>query len=135
MRSFKMIVVLIAFSSVSLFAQSAEELFNEKCVICHTAVKPTAEARSSFIAPPVMGVMFHVKEAFGGDKQKVIAFIKDYVLEPSEKKAKCLPKSIKRFGLMPSQKGNVTEEELEKIAEYMYENFPQRGFEPKQQRY
>ena len=135
MKSFKVIAVLMALSLVNLLAQNSEELFSQKCAICHTTTKPTPEARSSFVAPPVMGVMFHVKEAFGGDKQKVIAFIKDYVLEPSEKKAKCLPKSIKRFGLMPSQKGNVTEEELEKIAEYMYENFPQRGFEPKQQRY
>ncbi len=39
-----------------------------------------------------------------------------------------MPQKIQRFGLMPSQKGNVTKEELEKITEWMYENFPPAGF-------
>ncbi|MBN2816321.1 MAG: cytochrome c [Campylobacterales bacterium] len=127
----KFIFPLILVLSTTTFAQSTQELFDEKCGVCHTTVKPTPEARSSFVAPPAMGVMFHVKEAFGDNKEMAIAFIKDYVLNPSADKAKCLPKSIKRFGLMPSQQGVITEEELDKVAKYMYENFPQKEFEPK----
>jgi hypothetical protein len=39
-----------------------------------------------------------------------------------------MPQKIKRFGLMPSQKGAVTPEELEIIATWMFDNYPQKGF-------
>jgi mono/diheme cytochrome c family protein len=113
----------------SLFAQSGEELFVEKCMICHTKERPsTPQMRQQMVAPPAMGVMFHVKEAFNQDREKAIAFIKDYVYNPSKEKAKCLPRSIKRFGVMPSQKDLVSEDELDKIANYLYENFPPKSF-------
>lgn len=135
MRNLKDRILLIALGVAGVasaaFAQSGEELFDEKCLMCHIKTKPTPEARSGFVAPPAMGVMFHVKEAFDGDKAKVIAFIKDYAHNPSRDKAKCMARSIERFGLMPSQKESVTQEELEKIAEYMYDNFPKKGFSPK----
>ena len=118
-----------SFAALSLFAgESGAELFKEKCAVCHMQTKPTPEQKKNMVAPPVMGVMFHIKEKYGDDKKKAIEFIKDYVMNPSEDKALCLPRSIKRFGLMPSQKGSVTQEELEKIAEYMYDNFPPKGF-------
>jgi len=62
------------------------------------------------------------------DKNKGVEFIKDYVINPTEAKAHCMPQKIKHFGLMPSQKGNVTLEELEVIANWMFENYPKKGF-------
>lgn len=95
-------------------------LFENKCAACHTATRPaTIEAMNSLIAPPMQGVMLHVKMAFEDDKKAVMAFIKDYTLNPSKEKALCMPQKIDRFGLMPSQKGNVTQEELDKIANYL----------------
>jgi len=61
-------------------------------------------------------------------KEDAVKFIADYVLHPSKEKALCKPQKIKRFGLMPSQKGNVTKEELEKIAGWLYDNFPPKWF-------
>jgi hypothetical protein len=61
-------------------------------------------------------------------KDKAVAFIKDYVINPSESKAICMPQKIKRFGLMPSQKGSISPEELEVIANWMFDNYPQKGF-------
>ena len=49
-------------------------------------------------------------------------------MNPSKEKAKCLPKSIKRFGIMPSQKDNLTEKELSLIVNYIYDNFPPKNF-------
>ncbi len=95
-------------------------LFENKCTACHTATRPTTiEAMNSLIAPPMQGVMRHVNMAFGYDKKAAMAFIKDYTLNPSKEKALCMPQKIDRFGLMPSQKGSVTEQELEKIADYL----------------
>jgi len=106
-------------------SNSGEELFKQKCVACHTLGMP--KDKSALIAPPLNGVMRHLKMTHS-DKTKGVAFIKDYVINPSADKALCMPQKIKRFGLMPSQKGNVTPEELEVIANWMFENYPQKGF-------
>jgi len=113
--------------SAAVSANSGAVLFDKKCSSCHIKTKPTPEIRKNMVAPPIMGVMFHVKEKYS-NKEDAVKFIVDYVLNPSQDKALCLPKSIKRFGLMPSQKGNVTEKELKEIAEYLYDNFPPKGY-------
>ena len=78
---------------------------------------------TKLIAPPIMGVMRHVKMTYP-DKEVAVKFMAEYVLEPSKNKAVCMPQKIQRFGLMPSQKGNVTKEELEKINSWLFDNFP-----------
>jgi len=82
---------------------------------------------STLIAPPVMGVMRHVKMTYK-TKEDAVKFISTYALNPQKSKAVCMPQKIKRFGLMPSQKGNVSIEELQTIASWMFDNFPQKGF-------
>ncbi len=103
----------------------AEELFKNKCATCHSTTRPTD--MNTVVAPALMGVMRHVKMSYP-NKKDAVAFIKDYALNPTKEKAICMPMKIKRFGLMPSQKGNVTDEELEIIANWMFDNFPPKGF-------
>ncbi|NOZ90757.1 MAG: c-type cytochrome [Epsilonproteobacteria bacterium] len=103
----------------------AENLFKTKCASCHTMTKPTD--MSNLVAPAIMGVMRHVKMSYPA-KDKAVAFMKDYVLNPSESKAICMPKKIKKFGVMPSQKGVVSEAELDVILPWLYDNFPPKGF-------
>jgi hypothetical protein len=103
----------------------AYKLFQEKCTSCHTIGKP--QDMSKVTAPPIMGVLHHVKQKYA-DKTKAIEFMKDYVLNPSRDKAVCMPQKIKKFGLMPSQKGSVTPEELDTILPWLYDNFPPKGF-------
>ena len=122
MKILRKIIVLsatIACSSTFLSAETlnAEELFKNKCAICHSMTQPTD--KSKMLAPPAKGVMFHMSEAFDSN-EKIKAHILDFVLEPTKEKAIC--KSVKRFGVMPSQKGNVTKEELSIIADWMLEN-------------
>ena len=102
-----------------------EMLFLNKCSSCHSTSRPTD--MSKVIAPALMGVMRHLKMDYP-DKAKAVAFIKDFTLNPTKEKAICMPKKIERFGLMPSQKGNVTTEELEIIAGWMFDNFPPKDF-------
>jgi hypothetical protein len=110
--------------SIQLFAAtSAEEIFDAKCATCHLKTKPVD--KSKVVAPAIMGVMRHLKMDYP-DREKAIAFIKDYVMHPSREKAVCMPQKIKRFGLMPSQKGNISQEELEKVAGWMFDNFNKR---------
>lgn len=113
--------MLWAFGASAGASVSAEALFKEKCVSCHITGRPVDF--SKLVAPPVMGVMRHVKMQYP-NKEEAVAFIKEYTLDPQEAKAVCMPQKIKRFGLMPSQKGNVTAEELERIGAWMFDNFP-----------
>jgi len=110
----------------TLYAQDGASLFEAKCAACHQTTRPSD--MSTLVAPPVMGVMRHVKMRYG-TKENAVAFIMSYALHPEKSKAVCMPQKIQRFGLMPSQKGNVSKEELRTIASWMYDNFPPKGFQ------
>ena len=116
---------MIALTSWAQAAETAEELYDAKCAACHTKTRPTD--RSKVLAPALMGVMRHIKMDYP-NKEEAVKFMVDYVLAPSKEKAICMPKKIERFGLMPSQKGNVTEAELFKITSWMFDNFPPADF-------
>ncbi len=112
--------------ATSLFAsEDAEKIFDAKCAMCHVKTIPTN--RTNMVAPPLMGVMKHVKMAYP-KKENAIDFIVEYVQNPTKEKAVCMPQKIARFGLMPSQKGNITPEELKKVSEWMFDNFPPANF-------
>ncbi len=126
----KTFVCVALMSSALLFASQnydGKKLFEEKCMSCHIASMPSMQQKKNMVAPPIMGVMFHVKENYS-NKEDAVNFIVDYVMNPSLKKAVCMPRSIKRFGLMPSMKGIVSKDELKAIAEYIYDNYPPKDF-------
>ena len=104
-------------SALSAGGMDGKQLFTNKCAVCHSMSQPVDE--SKVVAPPARGVMFHMSEAFDS-KEKIKAHIEDFVIEPSAEKAIC--KSVRRFGVMPSQKGAVSKEELGVIADWMVEN-------------
>ncbi len=99
----------------------AKSLFERNCAVCHITTKP--KDRSKLVAPPIAGVMWHVKQHYP-NRAEAIRFIVDYVQNPSHAKALC--PSVKRFGLMPPLK--LPKEDLEAIAAYIYDNYPPRGF-------
>lgn len=116
-------LLLLTFTAVSVMAQEKGSiLFEEKCAACHMKQRPPFEAMNTMIAPPIMGVMSHVKEA-KTTKPEAVKFIVDYIFEPTPAKALCMKQSIERFGLMPSQKGALTKEEATTIAGYIYDNY------------
>lgn len=103
---------------------TAEQLFNEKCSSCHLKQRPHVDQMHLMVAPPIQGVMFHVSEKYPS-KKEAVAFIADYVLNPAQNKAVCMTHSIEKFGVMPSQKGNLTPQEAKIIAEYLFDSYPQ----------
>jgi len=119
-------IVLLGIAGVALFASPhAEKLFDAKCSMCHMKTIPMD--KSTMVAPPLNGVMRHVKMAYPSQKDAV-HFIVDYVQNPDASKAVCMKQKIARFGLMPSQKGNVTPQEIQEIASWLFKNYPQTGF-------
>ena len=99
----------------NLFANNeGKELFVAKCATCHSIGKPSVNV----IAPPIRGVMFHLSEFFNPDG--IRDHIADFVMDPTLEEAIC--KSVKRFGLMPSQKGLISQDELNKVIDYMMDD-------------
>jgi cytochrome c len=84
-------------------------------------------------APPMMAVVFHMKDFMkiknNQDKiEKFIPFIQDYVIDPSKEKSYCDEERLRSYGVMPSQRGNVSQEELKAIAEYIYTFYDQKMY-------
>lgn len=107
-------------------------LLEVKCASCHNLDIP-AKTFPDEVAPPMMAVAFHVydfiKVNTPAEKRPAsIAFVKDYVFNPTREKSFCDQKSLDDYGLMPSQKGKLTEEELEAIAIYMFRHYNQENF-------
>ena len=114
----KKIVLLSTTLLAFAFANNAQEIFNNKCAVCH---KVNVQDKNSLIAPPINKVMMHVKKSFD-NKEEAIKFMKKYVVNPDPKKTIC--PSIDIFGVMPSQKGAIKDDELDKVVNYLYDNFP-----------
>ena len=119
--------LMLVLGSSIMAEDSAEKLFTQKCMGCHLSTKPTQDQLKTIVAPAIMGVMRHIKKEFS-NKKEAVDFIVEYTLNPTKEKSICRPKKIKKFGLMPSQKENLTKEELQLIAEYLYDNFPPENF-------
>jgi len=84
------------------------------------------------LAPPMMAVAFHMPNFVTASDAsqkipKAIEFVVDYVHYPSLEKAFCDKKSLEKYGVMPSQKDNLTKEETKAIAEYMFTHFTQEN--------
>jgi cytochrome c len=116
----KKLLLILPLVAGFAMAGDGKSLFEAKCSSCHIMGMPTD--KSKLIAPPARGITMHLKMAHP-DKDGFEKFLVDYVINPDAKKALCRKETIKRFGVMPSQKGNVTEDELKSIAEFLYENY------------
>jgi len=122
----KTLLYLVSATAVAL-AGEGEALVKKHCASCHMLEKPTPEQIPTLSAPAFDAVIFHLEDAIQGkDAQK--AFIVDYVQHPSASKSVCESNKVAKFGVMPSLKGKVTEEELEKIAAYLLEKYPHPAF-------
>ena len=104
-----------------------EALIEEKCAKCHNLDMPPKSYENE-IAPSMMAVTFHLKDFIKSPNPsehegKLVSFVKDYVIEPTREKSFCDKASLDSYGVMPSQKGNVTVNELDAIAHYMYATY------------
>ncbi|MDA3907854.1 MAG: cytochrome c [Sulfurimonas sp.] len=118
MRNLLVLPLIIA---ASLFVQASdviESLAEKKCGTCHLMGKVTKEKLNKMAAPPYWALAKKVKVAYP-NRLDGIDFIINYTLNPSEDKM-LFPKETKeRFGVMPSQKDALTEDELRAIATYI----------------
>ena len=130
MKISKTILILTSLFSVtyaSPTAPSGEELAQTKCAKCHMMEVPKPEQIADLKAPAINAVLFHVKLAHP-KKEGQKEFIMDYVMNPDIAKSVCESNKVQKFGVMPSQKANVSKEELAKITAYLMESYPKDEF-------
>ncbi len=132
---FVMMLVIMITAGCSLEPKKIYDggtLLHQKCAACHNLSMPPKTYEDEK-APPMMALSFHIKDLVkvknpSEKKPKFIAFFKDYPLNPSKEKSFCDQESLKSYGVMPSMKGEVTIEELEAIATYVYDYYDQEKF-------
>ena len=112
-----LLLSLLAISSTSFAQEKGEELFKAKCAMCHMMEIP--KDSSTVIAPPARGLMFHLNEVFSNNEE-IEAHINDITLNPTKEKA--VLRAVRRFGLMPSQKDLISEDELQIVSKWMIDN-------------
>ena len=133
---FKVVLTLILFSYL-LFGDKGKEIFKKKCESCHVSYISNRLLRENFMeynntklklkAPTLNMISFRLKEVIGNrdfdadmHKFEVVEFIKSYVKKPDQTKSKCIKKVLEVFHTMHSMKGKISDEELQKVAEYIY---------------
>ncbi|WP_457596285.1 hypothetical protein [Hydrogenimonas sp.] len=116
-------LLILGLCAASLMAASPKEVFETNCASCHITQNPTPDMRAKLVAPPASGVMWHIKREFPS-KAKALAFMRDYVANPSKAKAIC--PSVRRFGLMPNL--GLDAKTIDIATEYMYDHFPDPSY-------
>ncbi len=93
----------------------AYELLKNQCYICHS---PVSVSHDSIIAPPMAAIKMRYSMSYKSQEEFVSA-VTDWVLNPAQEHA-LMRGAIAQFEVMP--KLLYTEENLKKIATYIYEN-------------
>jgi len=116
-----------------------EKVFDKVCAACHIKTITKEETMKRFNtlkAPPMIEVSNQLKKNIKIvddlddeiHRAVVIAFIKDYAIYPHMDKAMCESMALEHFNLMPSQKGKLTEEELNAVAAWTYDYYIGKTF-------
>ena len=147
----KRLLLVLILGFVSLGADSGEDVYKAKCASCHAmkgmmdktqmqAMRQKMQnasqeekmamrqkmmqkmAKSDMKAPPMSMVSKRLKMMLTTRKD-FIAFVEDYIQNPSQKKGFCMPMAYKRFGTMPPIGKQLTKEERVAVASWLYDNF------------
>ncbi len=120
MKKTSTILSILLLASVNLYAeQTAESLTVEKCGACHLVGKITKKKLKNMSAPPYWALAKKIKIAFPKREDSMNFFV-DFTLNPTAEKMLFPKETRDRYGVMPSQKGLVSEEELKVIYTYVF---------------
>ena len=131
----KILALLVTFFSF-VFSNNLTEpqtIYLKKCQMCHALDYPdSVEEKNASAAPNILTVMKNISkgiDAIEEPKTKeelkilVVEFMKDYIYNPSPKKSYCEDSVFKRYDYMPSLKGFISEDELDIVLPWVYDNF------------
>ena len=120
----KITVFFILLATTTLFGKSGEELFDQNCATCHSAVLGVTNEggyENSYITPaPYVADLVEKLKKETASKDEFAKFIKEYIQNPDKRKTLYGKKYIKKFGLMPSLNGAMKDEDISKLIDYLY---------------
>jgi hypothetical protein len=126
-------VALLSTISLAKEPRTPEQIFAKKCAMCHTVGKPESKMeRMEMVGPPITmamsGVVITIDAVDGPFKdeelrKESIAFLKDYLYNPTAEKTNCEDQVVEKFGRMPSLKGFLSPEELDVVVPWVYDTF------------
>ena len=120
----KNLLFLMLLSLSSVFALDGEEVFQNKCILCHVKSMKALSLEQELKAPPMNMIATRLKSAIE-TKEKFIIFVKEYIQHPSREKGYCMPTAFNNFGVMPAIGTMLSEQERDLVARWLYENFSQ----------
>lgn len=113
--------------------KAGQKVFDNVCSACHVELLDKKTALKTFKtlkAPPMNEVAQQIKTNIiikddddDVHRAVVIAFIKDYIKHPELAKVMCNPPAVDRFGLMPSQKAVLSDEEIDSVSTWLYDRY------------
>ncbi len=147
----KKIISVLLLSSMAAFATTGLDVYKNNCASCH-AMKGMMSAteksqmkkkmqnatdeqkslmrkemmkkmKESDMKAPAMPMVSMRLKKMTGSKEKFLAFVKDYIVNPSQDKGYCMPMAYKRFGTMPAIGKGLSKKERELVALWLYDNF------------
>jgi hypothetical protein len=131
-------IILPALTAISLMGADGYQVYKNNCMRCHAQMMTKTEALKSFKslkAPPMIEVSNKLKENIQTKdedtdvkRRVVIAFIKDYIDNPSIQYSMCEPMALEHFGVMPSLKGKLNEKQKQAVAEWIYDHYEGKTF-------
>lgn len=116
-----------------LAAGDGYSVYQKHCSQCHVEMmekKEVLKMLHTLKAPPMIEVFNRLRENIiiadedeDVKRRVTIAFIKDYIENPSIQYSMCHPMAIEKFGIMPSLKGKLTDEERQNVAEWIIDRY------------
>lgn len=131
-------VLLFGILSYSLWALDGYGVYQKKCMQCHVEMmdkQTVLKQIKTLKAPPMVEVSNRLKENIvlkeedaAVKRRVVIAFIKEYIKNPNIDYSMCHLGALDRFGVMPSLKGQLREDEREAVAQWVYDRYEGKTF-------
>jgi len=108
--------------TTTLFAQeTGASLTDSTCSTCHLFSSNSNKLTDGKMGgPPMWGILKKIRNKYP-DKASQIAFIADYAMHPSEEKMLFPAATREYFGVMPSMKDRVNEQQIQQIAKFLAE--------------
>lgn len=127
------------FIAAALNAAEGYSVYQKHCMQCHAELMEKKEVLKlihTLKAPPMNEVSSRLREniVIADEDEDVkrrvtIAFIKDYIEHPSIQYSMCHPMAIEKFGIMPSLKGKLSENERQAVAEWIIDRYKGVSFQ------
>lgn len=151
----KKILLLILLGLSSIYATNGENIFKEKCVACHAsqgmmsmnekqqmrakmqnatqeerfAMREQMMLNTNMKAPAMPMVSKRLKMKLAS-REEFIAFVQDYIQNPSQEKGFCMPMAYDKFGTMPPIGKSMSKDGRATIAAWLYDNYQETWGKP-----